>query len=85
MIQFKSVSKTYQTGRRALKSVSFEIDGPKIVGVIGRNGAWFAHGVTMPMLHGISRDCQRLPDPVRAGAPRALFRAFIWLSETSGG
>ena len=24
--------------------------------MIGRNGAWFAHGVTMPMLHGISRD-----------------------------
>lgn len=54
MIQFKSVSKTYQTGRRALKSVSFEIDRPKIVGVIGRNGA--GKSTMFKILSGVIQD-----------------------------
>lgn len=39
MIKFDNVSMTYNGTAEALKSVSFEVDGAKIVGVIGRNGA----------------------------------------------
>lgn len=39
MIEFKNVSKTYATGKKALNNVSFKINSGTIVGVIGRNGA----------------------------------------------
>ena len=39
LLQVKSVTKTYAGGRRALHDVNLDINGGKIIGLLGTNGA----------------------------------------------
>lgn len=39
MIEIKNVSKTYNGDKKAIKNVSFNVDGGEIFGFIGHNGA----------------------------------------------
>jgi len=39
MLEVTELEKTYDTGDRALKSVSFEVSGNEIVAIIGPSGA----------------------------------------------
>lgn len=54
MIKFENVSVTYNGKVRALRSVSFEVEGAKIIGVIGRNGA--GKSTMFKVLSGIIQD-----------------------------